>query len=1111
METAVSPAVSDDESGGASSWQAQDAPSLAGSLHSPDEDQVDIKAEGSVTDGAHLGTGDAPVPMPVHKRRRVTRACDECRRKKIKCDGKQPCTHCSVYSYECTYDKPSNRRRNPAPQYIEALENKLQRAEALLRKFMPDVDLTDPNLDPLVQQEFQNRERARAQAAKQHQDEQMQQQQQHQQAILSNQQQQQQQQSQQQQQQQRQSGDSDINTTETDGEELMSMIETIGQLDLTEGGEWNFHGKSSGAVFLRKMKENFHGLLGRDSLVPYLARPPKYPGVFSLDSPRSAGSSPFDSNSVPPYYNLPPKEHARTLCYFSLNCATCLLRIVHVPSFFESFDRLYEKGPENLGPDDHRSLSLFYSVLALGCMYNISEESDTENPVHYKAALEEGLKFYTTARVLLQDITECRDLTSLQALMFMILFLQATSNLSGCYSFVGIALRAALRMGLHRNLPHVKLNPIEHESRRRVFYVIRQMDTYVSALLGFPMSLRDEDIDQSLPTEIDDEYITKDGIRQPPPGTPSFYQACNAYTKLTEILAKVIRCVYPVRRIPGSPPPNTDAGAGSTYMISYSKIKEIERELHAWYEQLPTHWRPSPDGPIEVIRVRTLLRFAYAHVQMMMYRPFLQYVSPRVPTGQQIDDRYYACAAAAVSISRNIVHIGLEIRKQAVLIGPYWFILYTEFFAILSLVYYALENPDKSGSPEILAEAMSGKAVIASLSKRSMAADRVTDALNTLFEQLPDRLKKGKPRPTPPTRKRSAPGPKGAQVAMSSLPSPSGVPKARRSNEINRGPVPQHRVSFDAIQQQQQLIMQQQQQRNQQIHILGQHQHHQQQRQGQGSSGAPFVGNFHELLPLDIPSATGSPESSGTPSTSQRSAGGYPLHHTPNASMSGGGIGLNNAGLGTSSGTMASDGSLSATTNPLYKLDAMLFPSSDPFAYPTQPIMDFGLQNFVGDVNGTNTAGGASSNTSGGGGGDAHGAPSNGATATHGQQQHPDAMQFYAPSMYGEIEGQLLGPVPAYLMQPSGAPAGIDLTSEMYSANSLLTLQQAQTHNAQQQQQAAHAHHQRQQQQHHQHHQQQQQQQQRQQMQQQQPGEMNDLFGASNFNDIFSGQYQQGI
>jgi hypothetical protein len=39
------------------------------------------------------------APAPLQKRRRVTRACDECRRKKIKCDGKIPCTHCTVYSY----------------------------------------------------------------------------------------------------------------------------------------------------------------------------------------------------------------------------------------------------------------------------------------------------------------------------------------------------------------------------------------------------------------------------------------------------------------------------------------------------------------------------------------------------------------------------------------------------------------------------------------------------------------------------------------------------------------------------------------------------------------------------------------------------------------------------------------------------------------------------------------------------------------------------------------------------------------------------------------------------------------------------------------------------
>lgn len=57
-------------------------------------ESADVKAE-TPTDVAK----PEPGSMPVQKRRRVTRACDECRRKKIKCDGKQPCTHCSVYSY----------------------------------------------------------------------------------------------------------------------------------------------------------------------------------------------------------------------------------------------------------------------------------------------------------------------------------------------------------------------------------------------------------------------------------------------------------------------------------------------------------------------------------------------------------------------------------------------------------------------------------------------------------------------------------------------------------------------------------------------------------------------------------------------------------------------------------------------------------------------------------------------------------------------------------------------------------------------------------------------------------------------------------------------------
>lgn len=54
---------------------------------------IDDDPSSSAQDASHSQS------LPMQKRRRVGRACDECRRKKIKCDGKQPCTHCTVYSY----------------------------------------------------------------------------------------------------------------------------------------------------------------------------------------------------------------------------------------------------------------------------------------------------------------------------------------------------------------------------------------------------------------------------------------------------------------------------------------------------------------------------------------------------------------------------------------------------------------------------------------------------------------------------------------------------------------------------------------------------------------------------------------------------------------------------------------------------------------------------------------------------------------------------------------------------------------------------------------------------------------------------------------------------
>jgi hypothetical protein len=55
--------------------------------------------------------------------------------------------------------------------------------------------------------------------------------------------------------------------------------------------------------------------------------------------------------------------------------------------------------------------------------------------------------------------------------------------------------------------------------------------------------------------------------------------------------------------------------------------------------------------------------------------------------------------------------------------------LYTEFFAVLSLVFYATENPKKPGSGTVLADARAGRQMIAALAEKTMSAESMTNVL----------------------------------------------------------------------------------------------------------------------------------------------------------------------------------------------------------------------------------------------------------------------------------------------------------------------------------------------------------------------------------------------
>ncbi|KAI4256473.1 MAG: hypothetical protein LQ352_002079 [Teloschistes flavicans] len=784
-----------------------------------------IDPASTFTDQANSSDSHKPAPtMP--KRRRVTRAY-------------------------CTYDQPSNRRRNPPPQYVEKLERRLRRAELLLRNVLPNVDLDDPSYDAAATPQLQVKQETDISSSGF--------------GVAP---------------QIRSSPSPAIGEAEKEAL-LESMVHEAGSLDLDDQGHWDFYGQSSGMVFLRRMREQFGDLLGKpeDSGKPFT----KSSNISSrLSSPTSANGSPSDRNSIRTH-DLPAKACAQKLCSCALDDAASLLRFVHQPTFYMMFDRAYDVPQEQLTSADQKFLPLFYSVIALGCLFAKAEQSMLQS-YGYESAAEQGFKWFQVSRQLM-DATDCRDLVSLQTLLFMIMFLQASAKLSTCYSHIGIALRSAVRMGLHRSVSN-QFCPIEKETRKRTFWVIRNMDIYVGALLGLPIMLSDDDIDQEFPLEVDDACITSDGILPMLPGKTPLMAAFNAHVRLVKIMAKTVRYIYPLHTMRSK--------TKHAYVVHHSKIREVEQDMQRWMEELPMALRPGGDTLPDLLRVQQLLRMSYAHIQIILYRPFLHYASPSTQA-MITDKRTYACAAACVSVSRNVVHITSEMKRSGLLTGAYWFSMYTTFFAILSLLFYAIENPQNTTSEVILRDAHEGRDTLAKLSPSSMAADRSSQTLARLFEQLPEALRTGRLKSVSvPAKKRSAPSKNPAPREPSPLQN-TGTNKNQVQSPSDRSGTSDWSLTSQSY--------------NSPLPLPP--------RQSMPNTDLKFRENPQQAL---------SPTVSSTRS--------YQQHNPPPGSL-------------PPSGTQAIFPGLQSPEGPGFPdLSTMMFPSNDPFAYPNQPMMT--LENYGG-------------------------------------------------------------------------------------------------------------------------------------------------------------------
>ena len=230
----------------------------------------------------------------------------------------------------------------------------MHRAETLLHMLMPDLNLNDPSIDVAVAQGYipgLNSKTTGGEASKSE--------------PLA----------------------AAVGASEPKDTRLESMVRAIGQLELDEQGNWDYHGHSSGLSFVRRMREQLGDVMGPETKSTPFVKSRPMSQVF--DSPRSVNAESPNTESIVSGTELPAEDVARDLCSTAINDASVLLRAVHIPSFWRSFDRLYSLPFEHFANQDHKFLPLLYSVMAVGCMYGKDEQSAL-NQAGYETAIDQG-------------------------------------------------------------------------------------------------------------------------------------------------------------------------------------------------------------------------------------------------------------------------------------------------------------------------------------------------------------------------------------------------------------------------------------------------------------------------------------------------------------------------------------------------------------------------------------------------------------------------------------------------------------------------------------------------------------------------------------------------
>ncbi|KAH0290669.1 hypothetical protein M436DRAFT_71081 [Aureobasidium namibiae CBS 147.97] len=288
---------------------------------------------------------------------------------------------------------------------------------------------------------------------------------------------------------------------------------------------------------------------------------------------------------------LPPAAFAKRL-YLAQHSYIGTIFAFCTPEVFEEQLQQAYRGPPDVGD---REACLAYCqtllVLAFGQLYSVNQWSGFDGPP--------GFDFFTQALQYLPDMYEEGSVLFVGVLALIGYFMQNLNRRDAAFLYVGTALRMAISLALHQEVPDPRLDEASKEQRRRIWWSVYSLDRILCIKGGNPLTIDDQDIAVKLPNRLSNE--------------PEYCPAVclRHYTQLSRILGRIMKTVY--RKTPKS---------GSTLMAS---VSEIMTSLSTWHRDLPNELRFDPNK-LNVSRESVSTFLHYHQCINLTARPLLFHV-----------------------------------------------------------------------------------------------------------------------------------------------------------------------------------------------------------------------------------------------------------------------------------------------------------------------------------------------------------------------------------------------------------------------------------------------------------------------------------------------------